>query len=229
MVSTPCQTELKEAFGTIRSAKNFFFSVLGLCLLIQLAGFLLVDRGGVVDQQVNPVAVVSTTQPATQPTTSPTTTPVEACNSANWYCVLFWAMPAAKFFAFVSAILLAVTLLAGAGASMCACSGGSGSLLSSFFWSLVLLAIVTPWQQILPGSFSSGAMFNLTELIEYGKKVKVRWNFVEKVAAVDVVLYYLRFLGSVIIALLVWLKVQSKFSAGLRKVSEAGAPPATPK
>ncbi len=136
--------------------------------------------------------------------------------------VMRWGLPGSRFFALVSAILLCLTLLMAVNISLVDRLGGSAPLASSFFWSLVLLAMVTPWQQLLRGSFACGALFNYGEMIEWVKDVRSSWGGSEP-ETMELVLFYARFLGYPVLALLLWLAVQLKFMSGFKSI-RAGQP-----
>ena len=60
------------AFSSIRAAKNILWLILGLCLLLQIAGFVLVEFVHVLDGPAQAEAPVLSPPPRNQPTTATT-------------------------------------------------------------------------------------------------------------------------------------------------------------
>ena len=81
-------------------------------------------------------------------------------------------------------------------------------LISAFFWSLILLAMLIPWQQVLArNTIACGALWNLGEMAARRATwggADADWN--------GALLFYTRFLGYPGAALLVWLVVHVKFT-----------------
>jgi len=211
------------AFRSVKAAKNIFMILVVLAIIGQLAGFAVVNWGGVVDEL--------NTVPA--PSTRPATDQVEkakAVGSATlWNELLHWALPATKFVAFASMLLGVVTLMFAVKLAIVGRLGGIAGLISAFFWSILLLAIVTPWQQLWGGQFVSGALYNLTELTEAASQIKPSWGATE-VELLDQVLYYARFIAYPLVGLLVWLVVMLKFTGGYKEsvLSPIGTIPERP-
>jgi len=206
--------EYAQAFGAIRGGKNLFWVLAGLCILIQLVCFILVQFFGVLDNATEIQATTTTTAPAS---------PVAALVDPDaWYYALQWILPTTKFIAVVSALLLAVTIFTGVQVSLLGRLGGVSGLMGAFFWSLVLLALVVPWQQLLGGTLAAGVLYNLGHLVEEGRQIKTSWG-AEETSLTTVILYYARFLAYPVVGLIVWLVVQGKFVTGSRRMA---APPA---
>ncbi len=142
-----------------------------------------------------------------------------ARNREMWYLVLVWALPTAKFLAVVIAALLTCTLLLAVLMSLVGRLGGAAGFVSAFFWSLILLAMVTPWQQVLNGTWACGALYNLSDLLTQIKLVKPSWDPPTPPTTLDLTLFYARFLAYPAIALLVWLVVQTKFARGYGRMN----------
>jgi len=203
----PFPLEYAEAFRSTRAAKSVFWWLVGLSILIQLLSFAAVQFFGVIDRASE---IAGSTA---QPTTAPSSWLAGLMDPNAWYYALQWALPATRFCAMVSAILLAISILLAVKLSLLGRLGGVAGMTSAFFWSLILLAILTPWQRVLGGQLVCGAMFNLGELIEAARKVKTAWGATD-VSLLDTTIYYARFLAYPIVALLVWLIVQAKFARG---------------
>lgn len=142
--------------------------------------------------------------------TAPALGPVATLSKAQkWEVALRWSLPGAKFVAMVAAMLLVITLLFAVGLSLVGKLGGMAGLISAFFWSLILFAMVMPWQQVLTkSSLACGALYNLGELQVARRQVAAAgsagWQ--------EPLLYYARFVAYPVVALLVWLIVHVKFA-----------------
>ncbi|MFP4052403.1 MAG: hypothetical protein ACLFV7_00895 [Phycisphaerae bacterium] len=237
-------SDFMDAFRSTRAAKNVFLVILLLSILVQIAAFVAVFFLDVVDpihrapaQATATAAVANQDQakPAAKTATQPTTTQKTDRGEERFQEmavfvdeVLNWALPGARFFALVSCLLLCLTLLTSMKICMLERLSGIGMMASAFYWSLVLLAMVTPWQQILHGEVACGALYNKGEMYSWIARVKPSWGG----TVPDVwgqVLFYARFLGYPVLALLIWLVVQLKFARGYRMLTPTTTPNARPK
>jgi len=125
-------------------------------------------------------------------------------------------MSTARFVAFAAAVLLSLALLLAVLISLLDRLGGAAGFVSSFYWSLVLLAILTPWRQILGGS-AAGALYGLDDLLAALHHLKASWG-ATPATRLQWALYYGRFVGAPVVALLVWLACQLKFARGYRSI-----------
>ncbi len=194
--------QYRTAFGTIRAAKNWFWWLILACLVIQFAGFVLVRFWGVIDKAPAVVAVAADEDAATRADT--------------WYRALGWFLPATKFTGMVSGMLLALTLLLAVKIALLGRAGGVAGFIGAFFWSLLLLVFLIPWQQVTRTTFASGALHNLDYLIEQTRSVT--WN-AKDVSWFDQVMYYARFVAYPLFVVLLQLVVQVKFARGHRRMS----------
>jgi hypothetical protein len=213
-------SEYGEAFCSTRQARNIFSWLILAMIVLQLAAFVLVNFVGVLDVLHKPAATAATSAVAvTQPTGSDA--------AKVWESLMRWSLPASKFLAFAFAAALALSLLLGLQLSLLGRLGGAASLVSAFFWSLVLLAALTPWEKIFPSSRICGALFNLGELTSYAQQVKCAW--LGKSAPLwDQIVYYVRFIGYPLLTVLIWLLVGMKFCRACRAIcpSEPAQPAA---
>jgi len=199
------------AFRSVKAAKNIFMALLALAILVQLGSFVLVQFVGVIDDiQAKPVPA-----PQTQPASAPAGCTRLLGSATFWQELLHWTMPAMKFVAMTAGLLAVLTLMFAVKLALLGRLGGIGGFMSAFFWSIILLVMVTPWQQILRGEFASGALCNLGELIRWAKNIRTTWG-AEQPSLLDQILYYGRFIAYPVTALLVWLAVQIKFSGGYK-------------
>lgn len=110
-----------EAMRTIRGVKNLFFGLLVVVILFLVAAFCLVQYAGVLEGE-------------------------EALFWENW---LNWAFPFSAFIGVVAGFLYVLTLLIGLKISLAGRLEGPAGLTKGFFWSLLFLAILLPWQNVL--------------------------------------------------------------------------------
>ncbi|MCK4602004.1 MAG: hypothetical protein KAU28_06035, partial [Phycisphaerae bacterium] len=213
--------EYAAAMRSVRLAKNILWLLLGLAIVIQLVSFVLVEFVGVIDDAPN-VRIAATDAPAAEAALEKD---VEAATCR--YDVLSWLLPATKFLGVVTAMLLALTLLVAMKVSLVGRLGGVAGFVSAFFWSLILLAFVMPWQQILSASFARGVLYNLGQLVKEAQVVKVEWGATD-VPWWDEPIYYARFIAYPAVAILVWLAVQVKFARGLKATRGPAASAAAP-
>ena len=219
-------SDYAQAFKSVRFAKNVCWWLLAFAILVQLVCFCLVRFAGVIDaapQLVSP-----------EQATAVVTYEENAINRARqWHTMLHWVLPGTKFLAVVSSMLLILILLFGVKLSLLGRLGGLAGLISAFFWSLILFAMVIPWQQVLKGSFVSGSVYNLGNLVQETRKVLGTWGATD-VSWLDHVVYYARFILFPLVTVAVWLLVQLKFARGYRQmtmppaVTTAGSPPTDP-
>ena len=211
--SQPGPAPCVAAFKSVKAGKNWFMFFVALAILVQLAGFVLVNWVDVIDELHRPSGLeAAATKPATQPAVEP-----EAVGAATmWKDILHWVFPAGKFLAFAGGALTVIALMLTLQLSMVGRLRGIASFTSAFLWSLILLAIVTPWQQVLGGSFAAGALYNLGELTEMTATVKPSWG-PSGVQLLDQIIYYARFVAYPVLALLVWLAVMLKFADGYKE------------
>jgi hypothetical protein len=209
--------ELLAALHSVRAAKNVFSFVLLLALLVQIVLFCMFQWGDVLDRA--PAMIELETSLATS---QPTSQPIASEQAENWFQLYRIALPAMKFAAVVVGVLLVITAGMAALLSVLGQRGVRG-MYSAFFWSLILLALVTPWQSVLNTSLSCGALYNLGDLLSWYKQVRTPPS-----TAGAWIIYYIRFLGYPALAILVWLAMQCKFIAGGRRLSQSDAPRTSP-
>jgi len=211
-------SEYTSAFQSVRCAKNVFWWLILLSLAVQGAAFGLTYWGGLVDAEHAVAPTPAATETATQPTGAAVDEKSAAVEQAEfWSQILFWALPATKFLAFVSALLLTAVLLLAVLTSLVGRLGGVAGLTGAMLWSLVLLAMVTPWQQALRTTFACGALYNMGDLIQAVRGIRPDWG-AANVKMLDQVLFHARFLGYPVLTLLVWLVVQVRFARGYRNM-----------
>ena len=231
------------AFKTIRAGKNVFLLLTLLAILAVLASVILVRFANVLEPVRSAAIADAAVQPATgkkeitpvatlpAAATSPTTMaaassckpsrlvdPADESKRTLWYQILGGALWASRLLGPISCTLLIVALFFAATQSLVARGGGTSEFISAFFWALLLLAILIPWQQVLPQSYSAGATMRISELL-----INTRTANGELCAPSSIFLswYYARFLGLPIIALLVWIVVAVRTGRGFKRLINA--------
>lgn len=212
-------SEYSAAIRSVRTAKSVFWVLMALAIVVQLVAFGLVAWGGVVDPLY--AAPAAESQPAA-------TAPTAAGDTAQWWRDMFyWALPVTQFLGVVMGILLSVSLLVGLNVALVGRLGGVASLASAFFWSLLLAALLMPWQYAFADSPFSGALFTYGDLYNHTRQIKVAWGAADS-GWLDLAFYHVRFLLYPVLAVLIWLLVDLKFRRGCRKMVVAAAEPLSP-
>ncbi len=208
--TTPMQ--FCDALRCLGRVKTLLALLILLCLLVQITGFILVNFAGVIDKSSKLPSAMASRQNDAGENAADTLAAADV-----WYDIVTWSLAVTKFVALVLAGLLMLTVMFSVKVSLVGRVGATAGFLGAFFWSLILLAILVPWQQILGSGLASGATFNLAQLIRLGKQIHVSWGFDEATANVlEHGIYYARFLAFPCLTLLVLLLVCLKFSRGYR-------------
>lgn len=219
--------EFPEALRSLRSAKCWLLLFIVLCLLVQLAAFVLVDFVGVLDKTDRVAELKAKRAEAlapAEPTTQPTTQVAAGNETAElWYESLHWVLPTTKFIALVSSLLLVLTVMFSVKLSLVGRVGGPAGFISAFYWSLLLFVALIPWQQMLGSAVACGATFNLDQLIQ----LKPAWQ-IEEAPLRACIYYFARFLAYPAVALLISLVVAAKFARGYRPLKTQVSTVVTP-
>ena len=228
MSQLPSQTGVAE-FGatlkTVRGAKFLWGLLVILAILLHLAAFGLAEFTEKAPKKAPAKPSVKKTadsKPATQSATTGPATPSPAPGKGGGKgaakapkkdpgildmtkVTISKAMPWARALAPVLCAILCVTLFLGAMVSLVGRTGGSTGFTSAFFWSLILLAILVPWRALVPQAPLTGALF------AGGIKDIARAKNQLSGEMTDTILFYVRYVSYPVIALLLWLLVQTKF------------------
>ena len=200
MEQIPTEADKNEylcAFKSVRRAFHLFGAIVLLAIIIQLVGFVLIDFVGICDSQA------STTTPATMPA---------SCESCEPCATAFsWLLPATKCASLIACLLMLLTVMLAVNLSLLGRLGGLSGFMCAFFGSLILLAVLVPWQHVLGQSFVRGAMFNLDELCGVREKVDGSW--------LRGACYYAGYLVYPILAAGLTIVIQIKFAAGYKKMT----------
>ncbi|MCD4699360.1 MAG: hypothetical protein K8R91_02160 [Phycisphaerae bacterium] len=216
-INAPVESEeYRAALGTVRRAKNCLCWLIALSIIIQMVVFVSVRFIGVIDDapQLADKIPARTDQATTAPTSAAVTADETDGAAWIWHKALIWVLPVTKFIAMVAGVLLALTMLTAVQMSLLGRTGGAAGFTSGFFWSLLLLVFLIPWQQIVGSAFACGVLYNLGDLTDW--TARVAWG-AENVSITKQIFYYDRFLGYPVFVILLCLVVQVKFSRGWRQ------------
>ncbi len=198
-------TEYALAIQSVKRFKNLLLLLFLLTVLVQGAAFVLLEFTDVLNAPPpKNVAVEAADEESTS-----TSADVETLCPV-WSETLHWALPATKFFALVFSGLLAMVLMLAVKLSLLGRGAGTRRFLGAFFWSLILLAIVVPWQQVYHGNLACGALYSFGELIR-GHNA---FHALTTPTVADAMFYYARFLAYPTVVLLVWLLVAIRSAGG---------------
>jgi len=210
----PRRAEYAIAFRSIRAAKNLAVTLIILCILAQIGATIAVHFARVLDAlpaEAGPTprtlpAAEADAEPATQPVTQPADSDVDF--AATCSVLLKYGLPGTRFASLLLCLLLVLMVMFAVKLSLVERIGGVAGFISAFNWSLILLMMLVPWQQILSSSMSCGALFNFSELTRADSALG------ETPVQLDQVLFYARFIAYPCVALFTCLIVQMKFARG---------------
>ena len=137
-----------DALGSVRAAHAVFFLLILLALLTQIVLYCAVRFEGVLAVEGGEPTV------AAQVTTH-TAYPSEPAASGRtyaWRQAIVVLVPLSRFLGLVAACLLVISYLIGLNVSLAGRLGGARGMTSAFFWSVLLLALLFPWQHLLLGA-----------------------------------------------------------------------------
>lgn len=203
-------TEFLAAMKSLKRAKNFFSFLIIVALLVQAAGFMMLYFWGT---EINADEIIHYQQ-------SPENM-FMGDQAQFWRNILIWAFPVSKLFALFSGSMLVLTIMF---ASVIALTGGGTGILyfvSAFLWSLFVLALLSPWQNILRGGLFSGALYNLDELRAYMLKIELMTSGGEKPGFLEQLKFFARFLGYPAVSLLVLITTLIKYAKGNKQLTKA--------
>ena len=200
-----------DAIMTARRAKNTLFLLLLLILLTQIALFFL-GRHDVVDLSGDAAATAATTQ-ASATVDLPGTQPVTArVSTATWRSALEYLIGLTAFLGIALTIVLAIVLLLIVKIMLVGRLIGVSRLTSAFIWTCLLAALLFPWQAFWPDNEFKfkvpGALYTWNELVH-------RVN--DQPTRDDAVLFWARFVGFPVLALIILLSIQVKSRRGLQQ------------
>jgi hypothetical protein len=205
-------SDFVAAMKSLNTAKNIFMALIIVALLAQIAIFVLLNFTSVLTIEPN-VSVSSSSQPASMPATAAALAAREII--IHYRTALEWSMSAAQFLALVAAVLNVLVIMYAAALSLVGGGRGIPPLFRAFCWSLVLLALMTPWQNILQGSKACGALSTFAKMESWYQHTRMFGN-----GLMDSWQFYARYLAYPAVAVLTWGIVIVKFASGYRRLVE---------
>lgn len=209
-------TEYVQAMKTVKRFKNLFLLLILVSVLFQVNTFVLLEFTTVLESPKE-TEVQGDEAPAIP---ADIAEPPQPTASEIVHKVLYWLLPVTKFAALGSGVLLAISLMFAGALSLLGRGNGTQQLIGAFFWSVILLGMLIPWQQVYASSKACGAMFGYIDLLQASDLFHIS----EQTLA-DKAFFYGRFLAYPAAALVVWLIVAIKFAGGYRRLSQAESQP----
>ncbi len=238
--------QFAEALASLRRVRAVLVLLLSLCLLAQIAAacFLhFVSEGdSVATKLVIEPAPVEAELPAPETSAEPTdgapagsvtveATPLEPAvtktvfrtaqelaKSDDGYAVLFWVLSATKFGALFIATILMLTLMFSVKLGLLGQLGAPGGFMGGFYWSMLLVAILIPWQQVMQSDIACGATFNFTQFLDLARASQPKWGASEAAGLPEQILFYSRIIAYPAVALIVTLLASLGFGRGYRPI-----------
>jgi len=223
-------TEYVQAFKPVKRFKNLFLLLILVSVLFQVNSFILLEFTTVLETpkkaqsnenetEGTPIPTDVATPPTTLPAT-PSATPSAPTTAERYHKALHWALPITKFAALACGVLLVISLMFAGALSLLGRGSGTQQLIGAFFWSVILLGMLIPWQQVYSSSKACGALYSFMDLTQ----ARDLFHLGQQTLA-DKVFFYGRFLAYPAAAFVVWLIVAFKFAGGYRKLTAAEPKP----
>jgi hypothetical protein len=209
--SIPNAADYADALLTTRRAKNWLTGLLILIVLFQVILFLLV-RFELIERMLWPAGSTPTTSPTTLPTSQPVQEAYSVLNSSTPMAVrirhgLQSGLLISNLLAVLFSVALVGVLIITVNILLIGRLIGVAPVTSSLVWSVVLAAMLFPWQVILNGAPLAGALYTWRELLEHGRFATDQFP--------QAVLWWGRFGAYPVIALIVLFVVQGRSKRGL--------------
>ncbi len=206
-----------EAVGVFRTWKNIFFVIVLICLLLVQAAFWAVDLGFV--DVAGTIQTIEPAQPATADATA--TTPAPEPETADKSLIqnivgdfdfelIGRVIGVASGILIVAGILFALSIFFCLMVSLVGRLGGISHISRAFILSLILAALIIPWQQPFEGSRVVG--------VAYGPLELSRWIGTKTDGAPSLVFYYLRFTGLWLVAVMLLIMSQIRSSSWSKSI-----------
>jgi hypothetical protein len=196
-----------DALRMVRAAGVLFLILVIAALAVQIGLYCAVRFGGVLAGL--PGSPACPAAPATAPTAPPAGAETAAC-AETWGPVIEILAPMCRIVGLVAACLLALTYFIGMNVCLAGRLGGATGTTSAFFWSMLLVGLLFPWQRLLPpgGAWTWGVFCDFAELQQVAA--------LKPMGLVDNILHYARYLGYPGLAILVALLAGLRFGSGYR-------------
>ncbi|MCK4658928.1 MAG: hypothetical protein KAV82_05345 [Phycisphaerae bacterium] len=201
------------ALRTIRASRGVFLLILILSLLLHVGAYCATRWGGLLQPVVVEEVQEQIAHTSAEPAHSVTPDAETIAMFSNWYYLTELTLPVTEFFGQVCCGLLTICFLF---AALVCLSGGLGGVrgsIAAFFWTLLLLALLFPWERWLgtvPHSEQiPGIYFTFKELCQMPQEFP---NMIGEI------LHYARFLGFPLLALLIAFIADRRYARGYRLV-----------
>jgi hypothetical protein len=199
-----------EAVGVFRTWKNIFFVIVLICLLLVQAAFWAVDLGFIdvpgtiiTVEPAQPAAVDATaTTPAPEPETADKGLIQNIIGDFD-FDLIARVIGVANGILIVAAILFALTIFFCLMVSLVGRLGGISHISRAFILSLILAALIIPWQRL----FASNVVG-----VAYGAEELLPWINTKTGGVPSMIFYYLRFTGLWLVAVLLLIMSQIRSS-----------------
>lgn len=188
-----------EALRSVRFARRIFVVLVLLSLLLQVALYLTIRFWDV--QALELLLMGSAAQPA-----------ADAEAIGFWQFALGFGLPLAHFVGACAAFLLAIACLLAVNVSLSGRLGGAQPSICSFFWAVLLLAMLVPWQQIVPVTQVPSVFYSLGDLQHVAA--------FQPQIALDTIAHYIRYLGYPVLGFLVLLASSVAAGRSYRQAAE---------
>ena len=191
------------ALNTLRRGVTLFSTLIVLALLIQAGGFisLYLDKE---EPETNASFALS----------DPSETIAVAARNHGISGALVWMYPLAKFLGFVGASMLVLTLMLAAILSVSTTGKEAPIMIGAFFWGLIILALASPWQDLLRGALLQGSLYNLQDLVDWIGRIRPSNG--EPVSAAKMMHFFVRFLGLPLATFVAVVFVKARFRSGCK-------------
>ena len=197
------------AIKTVRGARSVFLLLLILSLLAHIGIYCAARWTNVLQTTETVKAEIEAPSPEVAHGTIDLEEPVEELSRA--YYAIELALPLTEFIGQISCGALLLCYLLAVNVALSGRLGGVRGSISAFFWTVVLLALLFPWDRWLGGLRDQiqvpGVYFSFAEIKD------LPTEFAGKVVQV---LHYVRFLGYPVLALIIALVGDRRYAKGFR-------------
>jgi hypothetical protein len=191
---------------TLGRGVTMFSMLIVVALLIQAGGFVSLYL-----QKEKPETTASFTL------ADPSATVAVAAREYGVSGALAWLYPLAKFLGFVGSVMLVITLMLAAILSVSTSGKGTPIMIGAFLWGIIILALASPWQDLLRGALLQGSLYNLQDITDW--LGRIRPSNGEPVSTAKMVHFFIRFMGLPFATLVAVVFAKARFNAGRKALS----------
>jgi hypothetical protein len=208
-----------DALIVARRAKKTLILLMMLMLVAQVAVFSVVKFSGLIPE--------SAIAPVSEATTQVVAGQVASGHAGDWKSLLMYGSSLSLHVGLVCAVLLPFALLLIALVMLVGRLIGMAPVVSAFVWSLVVLALMFPWQTMLSVQPMPNSQMVLPGVLYTWDEIALRAKSTPTELQPQI-LYWARFYGWPVITLILLLRIQLKSGRGLRMaMGETGDPQST--